>query len=213
MRAEIVDIGLRWVLVVLHSLGLYGAWHRLRRRFEDTRGYPDVPEVADVDAAIDLVEDMDRKLWRRDSARVFFDLISDPRRWFARRVGLVDTDTDCDEAATALWAMLKGLIARQRRLEDWIKGGELQRIYLLQVVYRAPRGALLAHHVCAFYWRRRWWHGGNQGLRAGLEGPRTGDLGLEALAQHVAGVRHGGRVVVAHVCENPRELRGWRRIA
>jgi len=222
---------LRWGALVVHALGLYGWWHRFRRRFERTAWYLPLPEVLDVNEALAITTDKDRKVWRRDGAWVLWDLIADPRRWYTRwayvtgqmgdREQPVQEHCDCDEAAVTLIELLRNLRASERRGVSELIGREGP--YLLQVVWRDNSGGLHGHHVCAFLWQRnpvqpmRWWHGGNWGVRGGVmpsaEVERGVDIqALRRLADNVAGAKRGGLIVSAHVCVDPYRLKDWRLV-
>ena len=76
-----LDRLLRGLALFGHRYGIYGWWQRLRNKWDKTR-YQALPVFATLEDATFVVHDPKRKIWRKDTARVFFDLLSPPQRWW-----------------------------------------------------------------------------------------------------------------------------------
>lgn len=206
---------IRWLAVVGHTIGIYGAWSRLWRWGERKWGhYPPLKAPASVMQLVNQAKAA-ANLWLADEWFRLWDATSLPGRLQARienREG-IGGSCDCDEFA--VWC------AERLRLLDLVYGSKAPEAVgerrMLQVVWRSPAGKLVAHHVCAFQWlppleereRRgilgmRWWHVGNWGLFGPFED-------MAGAVEDIARTRLGGTVISAWHCD-PDTLKDWRRV-
>ncbi len=216
-----MDKWLRLISILGHKTGIYGWWHRWRRKSEDMSGYHSLPAEVTYPEVVDIIHDPDSEVWRRDNLGwALTDRISDPRRWYTRYQYVLNDQpipewlehsVDCDEASTAAIGLLRVAAQTDPTIDP-------AHLYLLQVVWRDRKGELHGHHLCAFkklnnYGKWIWHHLSNWGE---YPGPVAHDnklrLGMEGLVEDIAQVRAGGKVIHAHACMDPDSLKDWRLV-